>query len=69
MNDGPRDEGVLVVSLQPRFRQDGVVRPLEATMLDTDLRIDLVHTVPPGIVEDEQYFIYTVRRVQRDERE
>ena len=58
----PGTSCTLVLSSALQDSQDGTVRPLLTASFGDSLRVDLLKSFPAGIVEDEEYFVYSVRR-------
>ncbi len=57
---------ILVKSLQitKTYNDTGEVEPWTDGMLTDDISLKLLTTIEPGIVEDEQYYIYKVEKVK-----
>jgi len=54
---------LVVLDNQSTYVQNGQTFNLEHAMLSDDVRIDLIKYIPPGIVEDEKYYIFMTEKI------
>ncbi|MEK6775302.1 MAG: hypothetical protein AABY87_00295 [bacterium] len=54
---------LVVLDNQSTYVQNGQTFNLEHAMLSDDVRIDLLKYIPPGIVEDEKYYIFITEKI------
>jgi hypothetical protein len=64
MNKEGKSQMLLIKSNQPQISPNGVnFIPLERGMIAKDLQLDLINKFNEGVVKDEQYYIYMVKRI------